>query len=99
MEDLSKLPDDVAVELMPPAAGSADLSPMFVVTQPNSQEGLSDMLLSLGGTSDSCSDEADAEVDSDDDDYHDSAGNLISCSHFQSDTMHYAITTTPYCFS
>lgn len=59
VEDLSKLPANVSVELLPPAASTGDLRPRFVVTQYNGQE---DMLLDL----DSSTDEADSD-DADDD--------------------------------
>lgn len=55
MEDLSKLPANVAVELLLPAAGSADLRPTFVVTQ---YSGQGDMLLGLDSNSDSSADQA-----------------------------------------
>ena len=69
MQDLSKLPANVWVQLLPPAAGSGDLRPRFVVTQHSGQE---DMLLDL----DSSSDDADSNDDGydDSDDEQDSAG-------------------------
>lgn len=66
MEDLSKLPANVAVELLPPAAGSGELRPAFVVTQHNAKD---DMLLDMDSSSDSTADEDDYDtVDNDDDD-------------------------------
>ena len=67
VEDLSKLPPNVVVELVPPdaASGSTDMRPTFVVRQHSGQE---DMVLSADSASDSSSDEADADISDGDDD-------------------------------
>lgn len=65
VEDLSKLPANVSVELLPPAADSGDLRPRFVVAQ---HEGKVDMLQSLDSSSNISADEVDYNVLEDDDD-------------------------------
>ena len=68
MEDLSKLPANLAVQLLPPAGDSGDLKPTFVVTHDNGQ---SDLLLDLDSSSDSSADKAEGVVDGDDHDDND----------------------------
>ena len=79
VEDLSKLPPNVVVELVPPdaASGSTDMRPTFAVRQHRGQE---DMVLSADSASDSSSDEADDDDISDGDD--ESAGDSCNRRHF-----------------
>ena len=70
MEDLSKLPDDVTVELVLPGADSTDYTPSYVVTTPIGQQELADLPLEMKADSSDDTDEGEgnssaeeAEVD------------------------------------